>query len=119
MTSQTRTFNGSPKDSLVICSNEAVIPLLVLAGYRAVPQPDSIEVIEAVPRAAHYIVSTCGQHQAIAEDLVGAEICGVEQVWISDLSCHTDLAEMVEQRGIKILHRVIGQSKPFIVTLDD
>jgi hypothetical protein len=114
-----RTFSCAPKDTLVICSNEAIVEILIAAGYQSVPQPDSSDDFGAMPRAAHYIVSVCGNSQAIAEDLVGCGICQAWQVSLSDLSCHRDLSHAVEQCGIDVVHRIIGQSEPYVVTFDE
>ena len=97
----------------MICSNEAAIEVLISAGYQAVPKPDSSDDLLAMPRATQYIVSACGNSQAIAEDLVGCGVCQDWQVSLSDLSCHRDLPEVVERCGIEIVHRIIGQSETF------
>jgi hypothetical protein len=129
-----------PQDIVVITSNEEMIPLLRAAGYQAVPTPDSdADIIEKrLPSAAHYVVSVCGDwmamegmtapgfceenhgnSQALAEDLAGMEFCNINQISLSDLSCYRFPAGMAKRRLIEVVHAIIGQAAPYVITILD
>jgi hypothetical protein len=110
---------ASPEDTVVICSNKEMIPLLIAAGYRAVPPPNGDDDIieKRLPIAAHYVVNVCGNSQSIAEDMAGMGFCDVEQISLSELSCYRVPLGMTKQHAVEAVHSIIGQAEPYVVTI--